>query len=69
MPKKPKIVTDISERNMVSRKVCVELEGPVGKGGATIKINGYIVAQYVDNGEPEETTILRLAVTGPILGT
>lgn len=69
MPKKSKIVTDTSERNMVSRKVCVELEGPVGKDGATIKINGWVVAQYVDDDEPEQTTIIRLAVSGPIIGT
>ncbi len=69
MPKKPKIVTDISERNMVSRKVCIELEDPVGKRGATIKINGWVVSQYVDDGDPEQTTIIRVAVNGPILGT
>lgn len=69
MPKKPKVVTDTSERNMVGRKVCIELEGPVGKDGATIKINGWVVAQYVDDGKPEQTTIIRVAVSGPILGT
>jgi hypothetical protein len=66
---KNKVVTDISDRRMVGRKVRVELEGPVGKNGKTIKINGYVVAQYVDDGEPEQTTILRVAVCGPILNT
>lgn len=64
-----KVVTDTSERNMVSRKVCIELDGPVGRDGATIKINGWVVAQYVDDGESEQTTIIRVAVSGPILGT
>jgi hypothetical protein len=70
MPKqKPRIVTDISERNMVGRKLRIALDGPVGKDGATIQINGYVIAQYVDDDEPEQTTIIQLAVTGPILGT
>lgn len=69
MPKKSKIVTDISERNMEGRKVCIVLDGPVGKDGATIKINGWVVAQYVDDGKPEQTTIIHVAVSGPILGT
>ena len=68
MTKEPKIVTDISERNMECRKVCIELEGPVGKDGATIKINGWVVAQYVDDTEPEQTTIIRVAVSGAVLG-
>jgi hypothetical protein len=54
---------------MVGRKVCVELEGPVGKDGSTIKINGWVIAQYVDDGKPEQTTIIQVAVSGPILGT
>lgn len=63
---KGKVVTDISDRRMVGRKVRVELEGPKGKDGDGPKINGYVVAQYIDNTEPEETTILRVAVVGPI---
>lgn len=66
--KKPKQVTDISERNMVGRKVRVELDGPRGKDGATITINGWISSQYVEEGDTEETTIFVLSVSGPILG-
>lgn len=68
MPKQPKVVTDISERNLVNRKVCIELDGLAGKDGAAIKINGWVVAQYVDDGKPEQTTTLCVAVSGPILG-
>ena len=66
---KAKVVTDISERRMVGRKIRVELEGPVGKDGALIKINGWVTAQYVDDSDAEQTTIICLAVSGPILGT
>lgn len=68
MPKRPKIVTDISERNMVGRKVRVALEGPRGKNGDTIRINGWVTGQYVEEGDTEDTTIFVLSVSGPILG-
>ena len=67
-PKEPKQVTDTSERKMIGRKVRVELDGPKGLGGTTIKINGWVTGQYVEEGDTEDTTIFVLSVSGPILG-
>jgi hypothetical protein len=65
---KPKVVTDISDRRMVGKKVLIELDGFIRADGSTMKIPGWVVAQYVEGEEPEQTTILRVMVSGPIIG-
>jgi hypothetical protein len=64
----PKQVSDTSEPDMVGRKVRVALDGPKGRDGATIAINGCVTGQYVEEGDTEDTTIFVLSVSGPILG-
>lgn len=61
-------VADTPEHNMVGRKVRVALDGPRGKDGATITINGWVTGQYVEGGDTEDTAILIVSVSGPILG-